>query len=193
MPGGTLRLLRRQPPWRRRGPRAALAAPGAPRPYFLSDTGDNPTAGGAGDVTWTLAQLLASKPPPADADVRLVHASIFYAGSRGPGGRRRGGRRSGHLTPAPAWMTTRTAPRPALRGTVYSITHGDPTAGTQAVIAVGNVFAILTQNAASRSTTSAHFTQLGLDPDPNLGVIVVKIGYLEPELYNAARRGGSWR
>ena len=24
------------------------------KPYFISDMGDNPTAGGAGDVTWTL-------------------------------------------------------------------------------------------------------------------------------------------
>ncbi|HET9169457.1 MAG TPA: M81 family metallopeptidase, partial [Actinospica sp.] len=29
------------------------------RPFFVSDSGDNPTAGGAGDVTWGLAQLLA--------------------------------------------------------------------------------------------------------------------------------------
>jgi microcystin degradation protein MlrC len=28
-------------------------------PFFISDMGDNPTAGGAGDVTWTLNQLLA--------------------------------------------------------------------------------------------------------------------------------------
>lgn len=31
------------------------------RPYFINtgDTGDNPTAGGAGDVTWTLERVLA--------------------------------------------------------------------------------------------------------------------------------------
>ena len=29
------------------------------KPYFISDMGDNPTAGGAGDVTWTLQKLLA--------------------------------------------------------------------------------------------------------------------------------------
>jgi len=28
-------------------------------PFFTSDMGDNPTAGGAGDVTWTLKEILA--------------------------------------------------------------------------------------------------------------------------------------
>ena len=28
------------------------------RPFIISDMGDNPTAGGAGDVTWTLTELL---------------------------------------------------------------------------------------------------------------------------------------
>ena len=28
-------------------------------PYIISDMGDNPTAGGAGDVTWTLREILA--------------------------------------------------------------------------------------------------------------------------------------
>ncbi len=29
------------------------------RPFFISNSGDNPTAGGAGDVTWTLQEILA--------------------------------------------------------------------------------------------------------------------------------------
>jgi len=29
------------------------------RPYFISDSGDNPTAGGSGDMTWGLTKLLA--------------------------------------------------------------------------------------------------------------------------------------
>jgi len=31
------------------------------KPYIISDMGDNPTAGGAGDVTWTLRELLNNK------------------------------------------------------------------------------------------------------------------------------------
>src|SRR5699024_11815932 len=39
------------------GVRAALAA--TEKPCFISDSGDNPGAGGTGDVTWTLTELLA--------------------------------------------------------------------------------------------------------------------------------------
>ncbi|MEO8220028.1 MAG: M81 family metallopeptidase [Specibacter sp.] len=160
---------------------AAALAPGAPRPYFLSDTGDNPTAGGAGDVTWTLARLVASM-PLADADVRLVHASIFDAAAvaqavaAGVGGAvdLTAGARVDHNAHGPV----------RLRGTVYSITHGDATAGAQVVIQAGNVFAILTERRKPFHHIS-DFTQLGLDPG-DFGIIVVKIGYLEPELFNAA-------
>src|SRR5699024_4436908 len=48
------------------GPTATLGealdealAEGAPRPFVISDSGDNPTAGGAGDVSWSLTGLLA--------------------------------------------------------------------------------------------------------------------------------------
>lgn len=159
----------------------AAIAPEAPRPYFLSDTGDNPTAGGAGDVTWTLAQLLASEPLAA-APVRLVHASIFDAGAVaqavaagvGTAVDVEAGARVDHNAHGPV----------RLRGTVYSITEGDPVAGTQAVIQVGNVFAIVTERRKPFHHVS-DFTQLGLDP-AEFGIIVVKIGYLEPELFEAA-------
>ncbi|MHA7270717.1 M81 family metallopeptidase [Arthrobacter sp. HLT1-20] len=160
---------------------AAAIAPDAPRPYFLSDTGDNPTAGGAGDVTWTLAQLLASE-ALATADVRLVHASIFdpdaiaQAVVAGVGGAVdvEAGARVDHNAHGPV----------RLQGTVYSITDGDPTAGIQVVIQVGNVFAILTERRKPFHHVS-DFTQLGVDP-AEFGIVVVKIGYLEPELFNAA-------
>jgi microcystin degradation protein MlrC len=45
---------------------------------IISDSGDNPTAGGAGDVSWTLGQLLA-RPEFVDGSVNVVHASIFDA------------------------------------------------------------------------------------------------------------------
>ena len=49
------------------------------RPYFISDSGDNPTAGGSGDVTWGLTQLLARP--------EFKHASgptVIYASVPGP-------------------------------------------------------------------------------------------------------------
>ena len=49
------------------------------RPYYISDSGDNPTAGGAGDVTWTLQQLL-SRPEFKSPD----SPSVIYASIPGP-------------------------------------------------------------------------------------------------------------
>ncbi|MCB0634564.1 MAG: M81 family metallopeptidase, partial [Lewinella sp.] len=46
------------------------------KPFMISDMGDNPTAGGAGDVTWTLTEILA-RPEFQSADgPSLIYASI---------------------------------------------------------------------------------------------------------------------
>src|SRR5699024_11667431 len=39
-------------------PGGGAAAAGGAGPYLVSDSGDNPGAGGSGDVTWTLDRLL---------------------------------------------------------------------------------------------------------------------------------------
>ncbi|WP_345064540.1 M81 family metallopeptidase [Leifsonia kafniensis] len=159
---------------------AALAAPEA-RPFVISDSGDNPTAGGAGDVSWTLGQLLA-RPEFRDGSISVIHASIFdhaaveQAVAAGLGAHVDllvGGR----VDPGPSGPV-------ALSGTVFSITEGDADAGTQVVIKAGGVHAIIT----SRRKPFHHisdFTMLGLDPQ-HTDIVVVKIGYLEPELYDLA-------
>jgi microcystin degradation protein MlrC len=70
-----------------------------------------------------------------------------------------------------------------LAGTVFSISE-DPVGGTVAVVRVGGLHAILT----SRRKPYHHiadFTLLGLDPAAT-DLVIVKIGYLEPELYELA-------
>ena len=52
------------------------AAEEGPKPFFVSDSGDNPGAGGADDVTVALAALLAWK-PVQEATLDVVHASII--------------------------------------------------------------------------------------------------------------------
>lgn len=160
---------------------AAALAVDAPRPYFLSDTGDNPTAGGAGDVTWTLSALLAS-PAVAVSSARVVHASVFDADAvaacvaAGVGG-------SVDLF-AGAQVDSGLCGPVRLQGAVYSIVIGDPIAGTQAVVQVGNVFAVLTERRKPFHHVS-DFAVLGLSLEA-FDVVVVKIGYLEPELFHAA-------
>ena len=46
------------------------------KPYFIRDMGDNPTAGGAGDVTWTLTKLLARPEFKKAYGPTLIYASI---------------------------------------------------------------------------------------------------------------------
>lgn len=156
-------------------------APDAPRPYLISDSGDNPTAGGAGDVTWTLARLL-QRPELTDGTRTTLVASVFdreavaQAVAAGVGAT---------VTLAAGAHVDAGPHGPAeLTGTVFSITDGDPDAGTQVVMAVGGLHAILTE----RRKPFHHlddFRMLGLEPT-TADIVVVKIGYLEPELYELA-------
>src|SRR5210317_2199333 len=54
----------------------ALALKSDKKPFMISDMGDNPTAGGAGDVTWTLQQLLARPEFADEKGPSLIYASI---------------------------------------------------------------------------------------------------------------------
>src|SRR5262245_24001871 len=71
-----------------------------------------------------------------------------------------------------------------LDGVVFSISE-DPVGGTVAVVKVGGLDSILT----SRRTPYHHIayiTLLGLEPSAT-DLVIVKICYLEPELYNLAK------
>jgi microcystin degradation protein MlrC len=46
------------------------------KPFIISDMGDNPTAGGAGDVTWTLKRLLERGEFKNENGPSLIYASI---------------------------------------------------------------------------------------------------------------------
>ncbi len=154
-------------------------------PFVISDSGDNPTAGGAGDVSWTLGELLA-RPELRDPSRTVIHASIFdpdavaEAVRAGVGAHvdlEVGGRVDGRPRgPVP------------ITGEVVSITPGDPIAGTVVVIRSGAVHAIITERRKPYHLVS-DFTGLGLDPN-DADIVVVKIGYLEPELYEMA---ADWR
>ena len=46
------------------------------KPFIISDMGDNPTAGGAGDVTWTINELLNREEFKNENGPKLIYASI---------------------------------------------------------------------------------------------------------------------
>jgi microcystin degradation protein MlrC len=148
-------------------------------PFFISDSGDNPTAGGAGDVTWTLTQILNRAEFKQENGPSLIYASIPGADlvkeaiSAGVGGKVDGY--------AGGVVDARFAPPVKIKGTVESIVYGDKDAGVEVAVKVGSVHVIVTQKRKPYHK-EADFTRLGLNPRKS-DIVVVKIGYLEPELY----------
>lgn len=148
-------------------------------PFFISDSGDNPTAGGAGDVTWTLTEILKRPEFKKESGPSLIYASI-------PGPelvKKAIAAGVGHQVDgyAGATVDARFAPPVHLSGTVGSIVYGDKDAEEEAVIKVGSVQVIVTQKRKPYHK-EIDFTRLGLHPR-EAAIVVVKIGYLEPELY----------
>ena len=147
--------------------------------------GDNPTAGGAGDVTWTLRELLANKAFKSDKGPSLIYASIpgpeMILASEKVGV---GGNVSAKVG---AMVDDRFSPPLLLNGTVEAIHKGDVHAETEVVIKVGSIRVIVTKKRKPYHNEK-DFTNLGLDPR-KADIVVVKIGYLVPELYDMR---GDW-
>lgn len=148
------------------------------QPFVLSDMGDNPTAGGAGDVTWTLKELLNLTEFTSDEGKSWVYASI-------PGkklvdqalkvgiGKEVNGEVGAQVDDNHAGPVT-------LKGTVSAI-HENKN-NSSVAIKVGNSTVIVTEKRAAY-----HYIQQFEDLDIDLNqtdVLVVKQGYLVPELYD---------
>ena len=150
------------------------------KPFIISDMGDNPTAGGAGDVTWTLDRLLKRKEFKKSDGPSLIYASI-------PGPKlvekakklKVGDYIEGYVG---AEVDNRYSPPIFLKGYIRSIKTGDVNAKTEIVVQTGSIFTIVTEKRKPYHYIK-DFTDLGLNPFVT-DVIVVKIGYLVPELYN---------
>lgn len=141
------------------------------RPFFISDSGDNPTAGGAGDVTWTLKEILERPEFQSKNGPSLIYASIpgpeMAAKATAAGV---GGKVDGFVG---ALIDSRFAPPVRLTGTVESIDD------RAVVVRVGSIRVIVTKD-RNRNT---NFDKLNLHPK-STDIIVVKMGYLVPELYD---------
>jgi microcystin degradation protein MlrC len=156
---------------------SALKSP--QHPFYISDMGDNPTAGGAGDVTWTLKEILARPEFKNPTGPSLIYASI-----PGPEMINRavaGGVGSFVTSHVGAAVDARFAPPLEITGMVKSIRYGDTDAEVEVVVQVGSVHIIVTQKRKPYHK-EIDFTRLGLNPR-TADIVVVKIGYLQPELY----------
>jgi microcystin degradation protein MlrC len=152
------------------------------QPFFISDSGDNPTAGGAGDVTWSLARVLSRPEFQRESGPGVIYASmpapeaiesIVRAGV------------GATVTVMAGAQVDNTHGGPiSMTGRIHAIKHGDRNAVTEAVVQVGSVFVILTK-LRKPYHLEKDFTELKLDPR-SVHIVMVKIGYLEPELFNMA-------
>ena len=152
----------------------ALAEDAAP--VFISDSGDNPTAGGVGDVTYFLERALALQPPDlvyasipdAEAVKRCISAGLGADVALEIGG---------------ALDTLHGHPLP-VRGRVQFIRSEET--NPQVLLRAGGISIIITT-----TRTAFHhrqqFLDLGIKPEAHQ-IIAVKIGYLVPELKAMARR-----
>ena len=149
-------------------------------PFFISDMGDNPTAGGAGDVTWTLEKLLKRKEFKTSNGPKLIYASIpgpdliekaIKVGE--------GNDVEGYVG---AEVDDRYAPPILLKGRVIKIKKGDINAESEVVIQTGSISVIVTKKRKPYHYEK-DFNDLGLNLKKT-NIVVVKIGYLVPELYD---------
>ena len=155
------------------------------KPYIISDMGDNPTAGGAGDVTWTLRELLNNKAFKKSTGPELIYASI--PGPELIEAALKAGVNNTVSAKVGALVDDRYAPPLLLEGVVKAIHQGDFHAETEVVVRVGSINVIVTKKRKPYHREK-DFTQLGLDPR-KADILVVKIGYLVPELYDLR---GDW-
>ena len=148
------------------------------KPFIISDMGDNPTAGGAGDVTWTLHELFKRSEFRSPDGKTLIYASIpgpelvKQAIEAGVGGQVDG--------MAGAAVDNRYAPPIRLKGEVTAI--NEDKGNSKVVVKSGNIYTIVTEKRTAYHYEK-NFTDLGLNPRET-DILVVKIGYLVPDLYD---------
>ena len=155
------------------------------KPFMLSDMGDNPTAGGAGDVTWTLNELLKK-----DEFKNKNGKSLIYASIPGPQLVEQAlkvGVGKDVKAYVGAEVDNRFSGPILLSGKVKTIREGDKHAEVEVVVEVGNISVIVTKKRKPYHY-ERDFTELELNPR-EADIVVVKIGYLVPELYDMR---GDW-
>lgn len=155
------------------------------RPFFIPDSGDDPTAGGAGDVTWTLSQVLAR---PNSKEQMGLSWYMQIPGQQAAETIARTGVRATVTAVVGAEVDSIHEGPIAMTGRVHAIKHGGRDAIIECVLQVGSVFVIITKLRKLHHHES-DFTELNLEPR-SADIVIVKIGYLEPELYEMT---ADWR
>ncbi|MGP5717445.1 M81 family metallopeptidase [Brachybacterium tyrofermentans] len=156
------------------------------RPFWISDSGDNPGAGGADDTTYCLARLAAREEIRSGAVSALMVALVDpdttdAAWQAGVGGRLevQVGARIDARDPGPVPLRVEVAALdesgPTGRAAALRVLDGESPTGLTVVVT------------GRRSQWARHemFERLGLSMT-GFDVVTVKMGYLEPDQYDAA-------
>ncbi len=158
----------------------ATAVQSDQRPFVISDSGDNPGAGGADDVTVTLSALL-NETTITQGSLTAVLASIYdpaavaVADAAGVGAT---------IDVSLGGKVDTRAPGPVPIQAAVEAVVDDPQGLRTAVLAVGGLRVIVTSR-RNQYTTLSQFARVGIDPR-QADILVVKIGYLEPDLHALA-------
>lgn len=146
------------------------------RPVILADSGDNPTGGGVGDRADMLAELIRRDAQDAMVVGITDRPAAEAAYAAGEGAR---------LTLTVGGSLDPSSPRVAIEADVMKLVAADDPVEREAVVRLGGITLVL---AARRRPyhNIADFTRLGLDPT-TAGIVVVKSGYLSPELAPIAK------
>ena len=151
-----------------------LAIASNKKPFFISDMGDNPSGGGSGEVTWTLARLLHRPEFRTPNGKTLIYASIpgpeMIAAAQKAGV----GKQAEAMVGA---MTDNIHEGPVkLSGTVMFTNE------QRAVIKAGSIHVIVTMTPQSFQQEQ-QMTGIGLNPR-EADIVMVKQGYLVDAWYN---------
>ena len=148
-------------------------------PFFISDMGDNPTAGGAGDVTWTLKNLLEREEFKSIKGPSLIYASIPGPDLIDKALKTGEGKQVEAYVGAQ--VDNRYSPPILLKGIIKKIKKGDIHAEMEVVVQTGSINVIVT-NKRKPYHHEKDFSELDLSLT-DTDIVIVKIGYLVPELY----------
>lgn len=159
-----------------------LALDSEQKPFFISDTGDNPGAGGAGDMNLMLKEFIKLN-QQHKISKKVLFASIYDETSIEQIYQKQIGDK---LTLDLGGKIDLSFGGPA-RLTVavdYLFTH--PVAGRAARVHFDNISVIITENRFQYGKWE-YFKGSGLDSFDDYDIIIVKMGYLEPDLSQAAK------
>jgi microcystin degradation protein MlrC len=147
-------------------------------PFFISDSGDNPGAGGADDTTFALSRMLGN---PAVLSRRAVFASLVDpAAVASVAGLPVGDAVS---VTAGGRIDSRD-PGPVLLEGILEAVADDPDGGRCVSVRVGGLSVFITSRRMQYRLLES-YERLGVDVS-KVDIVTVKIGYLEPELFDAA-------